>query len=245
MVQNIYDDPTFFDAYSKFRRSILGLDGAPEWPALRAMLPPIEGLRVVDLGCGYGWFCRWARLAGAASVVGIDVSQRMLERAQSDTRDHAVSYLRADLDRLELPAAAYDLAYSSLALHYVEDFERLVAVVHRALAPRGRFVFSIEHPIFMAPERPGWVTLGDGRKVWPLDSYQREGPRSTDWLVNGVIKHHRTLGTTLNALVARGFAIQHVEEWQPTAAQINELPEANEDIGRPLFLLVAAERRPT
>ena len=194
MAQNIYDDPAFFDAYSKFRRSVQGLDGAPEWPALRALLPPLQDLRVVDLGCGYGWFCRWARAAGAASVVGIDVSEKMLDRARSETTDADVRFLRGDLDELDLPAAAFDLAYSSLALHYVGDLGRLIAAVHDALRPAGRFVFSVEHPIYMAPERPGWVTLGDGRRVWPLDSYQREGPRKTNWLVEGVIKHHRTLG---------------------------------------------------
>ena len=243
MAQNIYDDPAFFDAYSKFRRSVQGLDGAPEWPALRALLPSLQGLRVVDLGCGYGWFCRWARAAGAASVVGIDVSEKMLDRARNDTADAAVRFQRGDLDDLTLPTAAFDLAYSCLALHYVEDFGRLVACVHAALRPAGRFVFSIEHPIYMAPERPGWVTLDDGRRVWPLDSYQREGARTTNWLVDGVIKHHRTLGTTINTLIQRGFSIQHVEEWLPSPAQMAELPTAKDEIDRPMFLLVEAERR--
>src|SRR5215469_15001619 len=117
MAQNIYDDPAFFAAYAKFRRSAIGLDGAPEWAALRALLPPMASLRVVDLGCGYGWFCRWAREAGAAAVLGLDVSQKMLERAQADTHDAAIRYQRADLDVLDLPEAAFDLAYSSLALH--------------------------------------------------------------------------------------------------------------------------------
>jgi hypothetical protein len=60
MAQNIYDDEEFFAAYCGLRRSIEGLDGAPEWPTLRAMLPEMLGLRVVDLGCGFGWFVRWA-----------------------------------------------------------------------------------------------------------------------------------------------------------------------------------------
>ncbi|XXT49757.1 hypothetical protein WMF23_51215 [Sorangium sp. So ce542] len=58
MAQNSYDDPGFFEAYSQLRRSVEGLDGAPEWPALRALVPDLTGLRVVDLGSGYGWFCR-------------------------------------------------------------------------------------------------------------------------------------------------------------------------------------------
>jgi 2-polyprenyl-3-methyl-5-hydroxy-6-metoxy-1,4-benzoquinol methylase len=61
MTQNIYDDEVFFVGYSQLPRSIHGLDGAPEWPALRSMLPAFAGHRVLDLGCGFGWFSRWAR----------------------------------------------------------------------------------------------------------------------------------------------------------------------------------------
>jgi 2-polyprenyl-3-methyl-5-hydroxy-6-metoxy-1,4-benzoquinol methylase len=66
MTQNIYDNPSFFQGYGQ--RSIHGLDDAPEWPSLRAMLPDMRGRHVLDLGCGYGWFCRWAREHGAAHV---------------------------------------------------------------------------------------------------------------------------------------------------------------------------------
>jgi hypothetical protein len=69
VTQNIYDNAGFFAGYAQLRRSIDGLDGAPEWPTLRSMLPDATGKRVVDLGCGFGWFCRWAREAGAASVL--------------------------------------------------------------------------------------------------------------------------------------------------------------------------------
>ncbi len=60
MTQNIYDDPGFFAAYGRLERSLTGLDGAPEWPALQASLPDVNGARVLDLGCGFGWFSRWA-----------------------------------------------------------------------------------------------------------------------------------------------------------------------------------------
>lgn len=61
MAQNIYDNPAFFEGYAQLPRSVQGLNGAPEWPALKAMLPDLTGKAVVDLGCGYGWFCRAAR----------------------------------------------------------------------------------------------------------------------------------------------------------------------------------------
>ena len=119
MTQNIYDDPGFFDEYARLERSVHGLDGAPEWPALRALLPDLRGLRVLDLGCGYGWFCRWARESGAARVVGIDVSERMLQRARRDGPADAIEYRRADLEDVDLPRASFDLVYSSLAFHYL------------------------------------------------------------------------------------------------------------------------------
>ncbi|CAN7273631.1 class I SAM-dependent methyltransferase [Mesorhizobium sp. LjRoot246] len=242
MVQNIYDREDFFAGYSQLGRSVEGLDGAAEWPALRAMLPDVGGLRVADLGCGFGWFCRWAREHGAAQVLGLDLSEKMLARARVAGADTGIAYAKADLDRLSLPQASFDLVYSSLALHYVEDVMQLFGTVYQALVPGGHFVFSTEHPIFMAPTKPGWAIDTDGRKTWPVDRYLVEGPRSTDWLAKGVVKHHRTIGTTLNALIQTGFTIDHVEEFCPTAEQIAAKPELAEELERPMFLLVSARR---
>ncbi|MES2723403.1 MAG: class I SAM-dependent methyltransferase [Pseudomonadota bacterium] len=241
MSQNIYDDRAFFEGYSQLRRSRLGLPGAPEWPAVRTLLPPLTGLRVLDLGCGFGWFCRWAREAGAASVLGVDLSENMLERARAATEDAGVSYVRADLQDLALPEAGFDLVYSSLALHYVEDLAKVLGAVRAALGGGGRLVFSIEHPVYMAPTRPRWIKTEDGRRIWPLDGYGREGARTTDWLAPGVVKHHRTLGTTLNLLIDHGFAIRRVEEWRPTVDQVAADPALAEELERPMFLLVAAD----
>jgi SAM-dependent methyltransferase len=242
MTQNIYDDEGFFRRYSRLPRSLDGLDGAPEWPALRAWLPPLEGLKILDLGCGFGWFCRWAREQGGAAVLGIDVSEKMLARAIELTRDPAIAYTRADMERLELPPDSFDLVYSSLALHYVEELDRLMAVVHRSLAPGGSLVFSVEHPIFTAPIEPGWSVNAAGRKTWPIDSYLQEGPRSTDWLARGVIKQHRTLATYIGMLLRLGFAISRVEEWGPTDEQIASNPGWADERHRPPFLLIAARR---
>jgi SAM-dependent methyltransferase len=241
MTQNIYDNPEFFENYARLPRSVAGLAGAPEWPALQALLPDPRGLGVVDLGCGYGWFCRWAREQGAARVLGLDVSERMLARARAATSDAAITYRRADLERLDLPEASFDLAYSSLALHYIEDLAGLLTKLWRALVPGATFVFSVEHPIYTAPTPPGWWTV-DGRKTWPIDGYQREGARTTDWLAKGVIKQHRTIGTYFNFLVRLGFTVSHVEEWGPTEAQVATHPEWAEERERPMFLLMAARR---
>ncbi|RDI52418.1 class I SAM-dependent methyltransferase [Microvirga subterranea] len=242
MAQNIYDNPEFFAGYSRLPRQVHGPDSAPEWPALRAMLPDLTGRRVVDLGCGFGWFARWAREHGAASVLGLDLSETMLARARADTADPAIAYRIADLDALVLPEDAFDLAYSSLAFHYVADFGRLVTALHRSLAPGGDLVFSIEHPILMAAAHPRWGTDEDGRPTWPVNRYAIEGERRTDWFTRGVLKYHRMLGTTLNTLIDTGFTILHVEEFAPSPAQIAENPALAEEVERPMFLLVSAQR---
>ncbi|HEX3087061.1 MAG TPA: class I SAM-dependent methyltransferase [Ilumatobacteraceae bacterium] len=242
MAQNIYDDDEFFVAYSQLRRSVEGLDGAPEWPTLQAMLPPMAGRRVVDLGCGYGWFSRWAVSAGAASVLGIDLSEKMLARAATVTPDDRITYRRQDLDDVELPADEFDVAYSSLALHYLADLDRIVSTVHRSLAAGGMFVFSIEHPIYSSPTHPEFVTDGSGNLTWPLDRYQIEGLRTNDWLAPGVQKYHRTIGTYISSLLRAGFALEHLCEWAPTAEQIADNPEWIVELERPQFLLVGAQR---
>jgi SAM-dependent methyltransferase len=242
MSQNIYDHELFFEAYSQLPRSVHGLSGAPEWPSIQSMLPNLDHLRVLDLGCGFGWFCRWAREHGAAIAVGIDVSERMLARADSETTDPAITYLRSDLECVELPTASFDLAYSSLSLHYIEDLAALFAQVHAALVPGGRFVFSVEHPILTAPSHQGWITHPAGHKTWPVDHYLDEGVRSTDWLANGVIKQHRTLATYINLLIGAGFAIEQIEEWSPSASQIAAEPDWSVERERPFFLLISCNR---
>lgn len=242
MTQNVYDRADFFVAYQGLERSRKGLDGAPEWPALRAMLPDLTGLRVLDLGCGFGWFARWARENGAASVLALDVSERMLAQARAETRDGAITYLRADLEVLDVAAGGFDLAYSSLAFHYIRDLPGLLLAVHTALVPGGRLVFSTEHPIFTAPARPGWSVAADGGKSWPVDGYLKEGPRVTDWLAPGVTKYHRTIGRWVETLIRGGFNIEHLEEWSPTDAQIADRPGLAEERERPMFLLAGAHR---
>ena len=244
MAQNIYDDPDFFRGYSTLPRQILGLAGAPEWPAIERMMPALTGKRAIDLGCGFGWVSRWMREQGAASVLGIDLSENMLRRARADTVDAAIAYRIADLETLDLPEAAFDFAYSALTFHYIANFARLMQVIHRALTPGAGFVFTIEHPIYMAADHPGWMADVDGRKIWPVNGYAMEGERRTSWFAEGVIKYHRTMATTLNAVIGAGFVIERLDEFAPSDRQIAEMPELAEERERPMLLLVRARRDP-
>jgi SAM-dependent methyltransferase len=239
MAQNIYDDPDFFAGYSTLPRSRDDLDAAPEWPVLRDMLGDVAGKRIVDLGCGFGAFARWAVAAGAHHVLGLDLSQRMLARARASTVAANVEYRGADLETLSLPAGAFDIVYSSLAIHYLEDFARLAATIRQGLTSHGRLVFSVEHPLFTAPSQPGWIEW-QGRTVWPLDDYLAEGRRVTEWFAPGVVKYHRTAASYLNGLIDAGFAVDRVVEWAPSPLQLDAHPEWANEMHRPPFLLLAA-----
>jgi 2-polyprenyl-3-methyl-5-hydroxy-6-metoxy-1,4-benzoquinol methylase len=243
MAQNIYDDPAFFAGYSEFPRSREGLAGTSEWPAFSAMLPAIAGKRVLDLGCGFGQLSRWLAEAGAAAVLGIDLSERMLAEAEARTNDARVAYDRADLETLELDEQSFDLVVSSMALHYIDDFARVVATVHGAMAAGGDFVFSVEHPIYAARAEPEWVPAADGRRAFAIADYLVEGRRVTNWVADGVVKYHRTIATMLNALRATGFELSAVNEWKPSDDQLVAHPEWREtELTRPMFLLVSVHK---
>ncbi len=241
MSQNVYDTTDFFEGYSQLPRSRRGLDGAPEWSVVRALLPDLRGQRVLDLGCGFGWFARWAREQAALQITGVDLSANMIAKAR-EFGSEGIEYVSADLETLQLPEASADFVYSSLAFHYVEDFPRLVATIHRALRPGGGFVFTIEHPVYMAPLRPGWSRRPDGGRTWPVDSYSLEGRRVTDWLSKGAVKFHRTIATTLNTLLEGGFGLRALVEFAPTPEQIAAEPHLAPEVERPMILIVSASR---
>lgn len=242
MAQNIYDNQAFFEGYAQLSRSIYGLDGAPEWPAIQAILPDLQGYNIVDLGCGYGWFCRAARQQGANQVLGLDISVKMLNKAQQMTVDSSIVYRQQDLERLELTESSYDLVYSSLTLHYIEDLSALIKTVYQSLTPGGHFIFTAEHPIYTAPTQPGWLIDKQGQRSWPVNNYQAEGARVTNWLADGVIKQHRMLGTYLGLLIEQGFMLKHLNEWGPSAEQIAALPALDEEKERPMIFIMSVQK---
>lgn len=242
MKQNKYDDPGFFTNYSQMPRSRLGLDGAGEWMAFRAMFPELRGKRVLDLGCGFGWHCRYVREQQASSAVGVDLSANMLERARQMTDDPQIQYLQAAIEDIDFAEKEFDLVISSLALHYIEDFEEICGKVYRYLADGGSFVLSVEHPVFTSVAAQDWHYSPEGQKLhWPLDDYHEEGPRVAKFLDHDVVKYHRTMATLVNALIQTGFRIRELSELKPPQDKRND-PEWEEANRRPIFLLIAADK---
>jgi trans-aconitate 2-methyltransferase len=100
------------------------------------LLAPQAGERILDLGCGTGHLTAQIAAAGA-EVVGIDSSSEMVAEAR-----HLYPHLRfeiADARDFRLPES-FDAVFSNAVLHWVQEPERAIACIHRALRPGGRFV---------------------------------------------------------------------------------------------------------
>ena len=242
--QNIYDDPRFFAGYSQLERFGTGWTKALEHPSLMGLLPDVAGQRVLDLGCGVGQLAFHLAQAGAAEVLGVDVSERMLELARSERTHPRVTYLRAAIENLAFPPERFELVVSSLALHYVEDYSALLRSVASWLVSGGLLVYSTEHPVYTARDpADGWVLDGQGKRLhWALDDYAEEGLREQRWFVEGVQKYHRTLASLLNGLIEAGFSIERVLEPVPSAEMLQRRPEFIDERRRPPFLLVRARK---
>ena len=237
---NIYDEPQFFSAYAQMPRSKAGLAAAGEWSQLRPLFPNLTGKQVLDLGCGYGWHCRYAAEAGAAGVLGIDQSEKMIAKAKALTASERIVYQVCSLENFSYPANTFDLVLSNLALHYVADLAKVYRKVLGALKPGGHFLFNIEHPVFTAGVNEDWIRDEAGTPLyWPVDHYYSPGPRETLFLGQKVEKQHHTLTQILNPLLQLGFRLEVVEEATPPKEMLG-LPGMADELRRPMMLLVSA-----
>jgi len=243
MKQNKYDDEKFFSAYKKMPRSIIGLESAGEWHELKELIPDLRNKSVLDLGCGFGWHCRYAREQQASSVIGVDISENMIHKAREMTDDSSISYIKMPIEDINFSDSQFDFVLSSLAFHYIKSFETIGKKVYDCLKPGGSFVFSVEHPIFTSRNEQDWYYDDKGSRLhWAVDNYQSEGLRETTFLTENVIKYHRTFSTYINDLIDAGFIIKVIKEPTPSEEMLNSIPEMKDELRRPMFLIISAEK---
>ena len=239
---NVYDNEAFFAEYAKMARSEQGLAGAGEWHQLEPLFPDLRGAAVLDLGCGYGWHCKYALDRGAAEVVGIDGSERMIAEARRRNAGANIRYQLCGLEEYDYPEERFDLAVCNLVLHYIEDLEAVYRRIYRTLKPGGVFLFNIEHPVFTGSVGQEWVRDEAGNALyWPVDRYFYPGERTTNFLGQTVTKQHHTLTQILGGLLRTGFALEAVEEAVPPESMM-DLPGMADEMRRPMMLLIRAKK---
>ena len=243
--QNIFDNETFFSGYKALRDSNCNANDLIEQPAMRKLLPELNGKIVLDLGCGYGHNCVDFVNRGANKVVGIDISEKMLAVAKEESAHSKIEYRNISMTDISNLDEKFDFIYSSLAFHYVKDFDAFAKDMYSVLNAGGQLLFSQEHPIITSTvDGAGHFNKNEnGERVsYTFSNYNQPGERKIHWYVDGVIKYHRTFSNIINALAKAGFVIEEVCEPVPEEWAIEKLPTMAKEYIKPNFLIVKAKK---
>lgn len=200
-----------------------------ERPAVLSLLPPVAGRRVLDVGCGSGWYAEVLVERGAI-VTAIDVSQKMVAFTRVRLGDRA-RVLQADLGQpLDFADATFDLVLCPLVLHYLEHWEPVCAEFHRVLKDGGVLLFSTHHPCM-------------DFQLFKTESYFTTELLEDEWSTGKVRFYRRPLTAMVDALAQTGFVVERLLEPQPTDDFRRVDPEGYERLSRnPWFLVIRARR---
>ena len=124
--QNIYDNDVFFESFRSSRDNVVNFNDCIETPILLGMLPDLHGKKVLDIGCGMGQHARLYSDMGAESVLGIDISEKMLAYAKANNSAENIRYERIAMEEIDTIGTQFDLVTSSLVFDYAEDFSGLM-----------------------------------------------------------------------------------------------------------------------
>jgi 2-polyprenyl-3-methyl-5-hydroxy-6-metoxy-1,4-benzoquinol methylase len=207
----------------------------------------IDGLDICDLACGEGHLT--VRLAEQAqSVVGIDISERLLNLARQKTDNNRIAFVLDDAQYLSSQVdARFDLVVSNLALMDVPDLAAVYASAYRVLRPEGQFIFSITHPCFQAPHTT-IDTAAEGQfAACHISRYSSEGFWRSDYAggIRGRVGAiHRTFSTYINTLIVTGFHLSElIEPTLPAGQYPDAFSQARVEI--PSVLVVRAYKPTT
>ncbi|MFW5853247.1 MAG: class I SAM-dependent methyltransferase [Patescibacteria group bacterium] len=119
-----------------------------EKPAMYALLPELENKKVLSLGCGSGEDSFYLKKQGANKSVGIDLSEELINIAKKSYSE--CEFFVMNMEKINFPDSSFDFIYSSLAIHYLEDWNKVFKEVYRLLKPGSSFLFSCGHPVRLA-----------------------------------------------------------------------------------------------
>lgn len=216
-----------------------------EWPAVRDLLPELEGEQVLDAGCGTGHYSAWLTEQGA-EVTGLDASREMLDVA-ADRHPEVARYLQADLREplSDLDDGEFDLVVSQLTLEHVEDWSQPMAEFARVLKPGGVLVFSCDHPFttYFVIEHEGPEIGNDDVETadyYEIERYNRMWPHGDE--PTPIPCYRRPLRGVVGPVFEAGFVLEDLREPKPPET---DAPFAYFRSHTPRFLIVRAHRTPT
>lgn len=215
-------------------------------PALLAACEPLAGERVLDLGCGEGYFSRELARQGTR-VAAVDLSEELLGYAQAREQEEGLGIEYHQMSAAEIARhwepAAFDLVTGCMSLQDMSEVQGVLHGAHQLLRPEGRMVFSVPHPGTDTSVRT-WERDERGAKLaLRIDRYFDSGPALCDWNMprlayRWVTPYWRhTLEEWTAMIAAAGFLIRRLREPRPTAEQVERRPELDDCSRLPYFLI--------
>ena len=195
-------------------------------PVVFDLCGSVDGLTILDMGCGEGYCARQLSKRGALQIRGVDISAEMIElaRLQESEEPLGIEFIHAPVLAYDDAPASYDLVLSVFLFNYltIQEMGEVMARAHRFLKPGGRFVFSVPHPAF--------PLIHDGRAPFFFD-YEGHGYFSgrddkhegeihcVDGTRLGVQAIHKTVADYFDSLAHAGFSTM------PTVRELGVLPQ--------------------
>jgi ubiquinone/menaquinone biosynthesis C-methylase UbiE len=222
-------------------------------PAFFELLPPVDGLVCLDLGCGEGHNTRL--LAGrGARIAGLDVADSFITAAAGQNHS-GICYLVGDGAALPFRASAFDAVTAFMSLMDVGEPERTLGEMARVVRRGGFVQFSVLHPVISAPIGR-WINDESGiREARAVGDYFHQGPLTETWTFSDVPEEvrdryqpftityaHRTLAGWLNAVLSAGLAIEAIAEPCAEEKTATANPEVADLRIAPYFLIVRARK---
>jgi len=219
----------FAETYQAFRGEPGTYNELVEIPAMLSLIGDVTHKRVLDAGCGYGYYSVLLAKKGAM-VTGIDISEKMIELAKNNADKASVEcqFLVCDMQDLSMLASnTFDMVISSIVVSHLDDIRKAFSEVFRVLKCNGIFAFSENHPIL----KGSWEKDNEGRRLhWNIDNYFERSIRTGEWgnqqSGNVIITswRHRTVQDYFDALITSGFVVERLVEPEPAdeAESVNQ-----------------------
>jgi len=219
-------------------------------PGFLDVLPSVDGLRVLDVGCGEGHNTRLLRERGAR-LTALDISETFVRAARD--ADASIDHLLADGTTLPFPNGSFDAAIAFMSVMDMPDPAATLAEFARVLRPGGWLQFSITHPVTSIPRRQ-WIDDDDGeRSMLAIGGYFEEGEMVDRWIFGAapaemrerhepftITWSRRTVSSWINLVIASGFMIEHVAEPFADEATAAAHPEVADTRIVPYCLIIRA-----
>jgi 2-polyprenyl-3-methyl-5-hydroxy-6-metoxy-1,4-benzoquinol methylase len=208
-------------------------------PVMLDCVGDVNGLKVIDIGCGEGRFCRMLSGLGA-TVTGVDITQALL--AEAVRMDPRGNYIECGAENIPLSDNHFDLAISYVVLVDIPDYAKAIVEMARVLKPGGRLVAANVNS-FISTSETSWYKDADGRKLhFPVDRYFEERPLHLSWDGISIINWHRPLQSYMSAYLNAGLVLKRFVEPTPTKEAVAEFPQMHDETRIALFNIMVWEK---